>query len=401
MSLSDTIDDPGVENPGADNPVLDNHVLDNHVLDNHVLDNHVLDNHVLDNRVLDALLTRMVQLGGSDLHLTANQSPCPRVHGALTPMTDWPVLTSADTEQLVRGAVTEEQWKHFETDQELDTAYALPGVSRFRLNVFKQRGSVGAVFRAIPHKIPPLENLGLPNGVEHFAHLTRGLVLITGPTGSGKTTTLASLLDVANRTRTDHIMTIEDPIEYVHTHQRCLVNQREVGPDTATFAVALKHVLRQDPDIILVGELRDLETISVAITAAETGHLVLATLHTQSAAQTIDRLIDVYPPHQQSQIRSQLSNCLQGVVTQSLAPTADGNGRVAICEVMVVTAAIRNLIREGKVHQIPTFLQSSSEQGMISFDQHLAQRYAANLVSRQTALELAHDPAEFRRMARF
>ena len=301
---------------------------------------------------------------------------------------------------MARAVISEEQWRVFDQRQELDTAYALPGVSRFRLNLYRQRGSVGAVFRSIPHKIPALEDLGLPEGVENFAQLTRGLVLVTGPTGSGKTTTLASLLDVANRTRTDHIMTIEDPIEYVHNHQRCLVNQREVGSDTADFAVALKHVLRQDPDIILVGELRDLETISVAITAAETGHLVLATLHTQSAAQTIDRLIDVYPPHQQSQIRSQLANCLQGVVTQTLAPTADGEGRVAICEVMVVTAAIRNLIREGKVHQIPTFLQSSSEMGMISFDRHLAQRYATRQISGATALELAHDPNEFRRMAR-
>lgn len=350
--------------------------------------------------VIDGLLTRVVELGGSDLHLTAGQAPCPRVHGSLTPFTDWPALTPEDTEQMTRAVVSDTQWKVFETARELDTAYGLAGVSRFRLNLYRQRGSVGAVFRMIPHRIPALEDLGLPDGVEKFAQLSRGLVLITGPTGSGKTTTMASLLDVANRTRTDHIMTIEDPIEYVHNHQRCLVNQREVGSDTADFAVALKHVLRQDPDIILVGELRDLETISVAITAAETGHLVLATLHTQSAAQTIDRLIDVYPPHQQSQIRSQLSNCLQGVVTQSLAPTSDGKGRVAVCEVMVVTSAIRNLIREGKVHQIPTFLQSSSEVGMISFDQHLAQRYGAQLISKQVALELAHDPNEFRRMAR-
>jgi twitching motility protein PilT len=349
---------------------------------------------------LDDLLIRVVGLGGSDLHLTVGQAPCPRIHGALTPFADWPALTQKDTEAMTRAAVSEEQWKVFEQELELDAAYALPGVSRFRMNLYRQRGSVGAVFRAIPHKIPALEDLGLPDGVQNFAQLSRGLVLITGPTGSGKTTTLASLLDVANRTRSDHIMTIEDPIEYVHAHQRCLVNQREVGSDTADFAVALKHALRQDLDIILVGELRDLETISVAITAAETGHLVLATLHTQSAAQTIDRLIDVYPPHQQAQIRSQLANCLQGVVTQTLAPTSDGNGRVAVCEVMVVTSAIRNLIREGKVHQIPTFLQSSSEVGMISFDMHLAQRYAAHLVSRQTALELAHDPNEFRRMAR-
>ncbi|MCU1656429.1 MAG: pilT, partial [Pseudonocardiales bacterium] len=254
--------------------------------------------------------------------------------------------------------------------------------------------------RTIPHHIRALSELGLPSDIERFAHLPRGLVLVTGPTGSGKSTTLASLLDVANKTRAAHIMTIEDPIEYLHSHGRSVVNQREVGSDTADFAVALKHVLRQDPDIILVGELRDLETTSVAVTAAETGHLVLATLHTQSAAQTIDRLIDIYPPHQQQQIRAQLANCLQGVVTQALAPTRDGTGRTVVCEIMVATAAIRNLIREGKVHQIPTFLQSSAEHGMISFDQHLAQRYGEQLVSKSTALELAHDPNEFKRLAR-
>jgi twitching motility protein PilT len=349
---------------------------------------------------LNGLLTRLVQLGGSDLHLTAGSAPCPRVNGSLMPFSDWPPLTSTDTERMVRTVISDEQWRRFEIERELDTSYSLPGVSRFRLNLYRQRGSVAAVFRANPHRIPPLADLDLPGGVADFAQLSRGLVLITGPTGSGKTTTLASLLDVANRTRSDHIMTIEDPIEYVHTHRRCLVNQREVGTDTADFGGALKHVLRQDPDIILVGELRDLETISVAITAAETGHLVLATLHTQSAAQTVDRLVDVYPPHQQAQIRAQLANCLQGVVSQSLAPTADGTGRIAVCEVMVVTPAIRNLIREGKVHQIPTVLQSSAELGMISFDQHLAQRYGARLVSRQTALDLAHDPTEFQRMAR-
>jgi twitching motility protein PilT len=273
-------------------------------------------------------------------------------------------------------------------------------VSRFRVNVYRQRGAVGAAFRAIPHKIRSLDELGLPRSVESFAHLTRGLVLVTGPTGSGKSTTLAALLDVANQTRSAHIVTIEDPIEYLHSHSRSVVNQREVGSDTSDFAIALKHVLRQDPDIILVGELRDLETTSVAVTAAETGHLVLATLHTQSAAQTVDRMIDIYPPHQQTQIRAQLANCLQGVVTQALAPRKDGMGRSIICEIMVATAAIRNLIREGKVHQIPSFLQSSADVGMLSFDQHLAQRYSEQLVSKGTALELAHDPNEFKRLAR-
>jgi twitching motility protein PilT len=349
---------------------------------------------------LDELLALTVQRGGSDLHITAGIAPCVRVHGSLRPLDGYPMLTPEDTEALLRSTLTEEQWARFEEKQELDTAYTLPNISRFRLNVYRQRGSVGAAFRAIPHHIRSLGELGLPPDVEKFAHLPRGLVLVTGPTGSGKSTTLASLLDVANKTRSSHIMTIEDPIEYLHHHGRSVVNQREVGEDTADFPTALRHVLRQDPDIILVGELRDLETTAVAVTAAETGHLVLATLHTQSAAQTIDRLIDIFPPHQQQQIRAQLANCLQGVVTQALAPTRDGTGRTIVCEIMVVTPAIRNLVREGKVHQIPTFLQSSGDLGMISFDQHLAQRYAEQIISKSTALELAHDPGEFKRLAR-
>jgi twitching motility protein PilT len=351
-------------------------------------------------RDLDGLLAMLVQVGGSDLHITAGIAPCMRVNGALAPVPDRARLLPAETEALVRSVLTDAQWEKFLTNQELDTAYALAGVSRYRVNVFRQRGAVGAAFRSIPHHIRGLSELGLPSSVEQFAHLPRGLVLVTGPTGSGKSTTLASLLDVANRSRSGHIVTIEDPIEYLHSHARCVVNQREVGSDTANFAVALKHVLRQDPDIILVGELRDLETTSVAVTAAETGHLVLATLHTQSAAQTIDRLIDIYPPYQQQQIRAQLANCLQGVVTQALAPTKDGSGRTVVCEVMVATPAVRNLIREGKVHQIPSFLQSSADVGMISFDQHLALRYSEQLVSKRTALELAHDPTEFKRLAR-
>ncbi len=349
---------------------------------------------------LHELLTLTVRRGGSDLHLTVGIAPCIRVNGALAPIEDRPRLTREDTESLVRCMLTPEQWEQFTTNQELDIAYAVPGVSRFRVNVYMQRGSIGAACRSIPQHIRTLAELGLPSTVERFAHLPRGLVLVTGPTGSGKSTTLASLLDVANKTRSAHIMTIEDPIEYLHSHGRSVVNQREVGADTAGFGVALRHVLRQDPDIILVGELRDLETTSVAITAAETGHLVLATLHTQSAAQTIDRLIDIYPPHQQQQIRAQLANCLQGVVTQALAPTRDGTGRTTVCEIMVATSAIRNLIREDKVHQIPTFLQSSGQMGMISFDQHLAQRYTEQLISKTTAMELAHDPNEFKRLAR-
>src|SRR4051794_903120 len=349
---------------------------------------------------LENLLRLTVQLGGSDLHLTAGIAPCVRVHGSLRPLDGYPKLLPDDTESLISSILSKDQWERFEQAKELDTSFALPDVSRFRVNVFVQRGSVGAVMRTIPHHIRSLAELGLPSGIERFAHLPRGLVLVTGPTGSGKSTTLASLLDVANKTRSSHIMTIEDPIEYLHSHGRCVVNQREVGEDTDDFPTALKHVLRQDPDIILVGELRDLETTSTAITAAETGHLVLATLHTQSAAQTVDRLIDIFPAHQQQQIRAQLANCLQGVVTQALVPTVDGSGRTVVCEIMLATPAIRNLVREGKVHQIPGFIQSSGDLGMISFDQHLALRFDQRQVSRSMALDVAHDPEEFLRIAR-
>ena len=349
---------------------------------------------------LDDLLTLMVEMGGSDLHVTAGIAPAVRVHGQLLPLPGREPLTPEITEKLLHDVVNPDQWATFLAKQELDCAYAIPGVSRFRVNIYRQRGAAGGAFRAIPHSIRSLSELGLPVAVERFAFLPRGLVLVTGPTGSGKSTTLAGLLDVVNHSRRGHIVTIEDPIEYLHSHGTCVVNQREVGADTEDFSTALRHVLRQDPDIILVGELRDLETTSVAVTAAETGHLVLATLHTQSAAQTIDRLIDIYPPHQQQQIRAQLANCLQGVVTQALAPRKDGMGRTIICEIMIATSAIRNLVREGKVHQIPSFLQSSSEVGMVSFDQHLAMRYSDGLISKNTALELAHDPNEFKRLAR-
>jgi twitching motility protein PilT len=349
---------------------------------------------------VEDLLRLTVARGASDLHLTAGIAPCIRVHGSLQPIEGNEMRSPVDTAAMMGAILTGEQWERFERTHELDTSYSIEDVSRFRVNVYQQRGSVGAVLRTIPHNIRNLAELGLPPDIDRFAHLPRGLVLVTGPTGSGKSTTLASLLDVANKTRSAHIMTIEDPIEYLHTHKRSVVNQREVGEDTNDFATALRHVLRQDPDVILVGELRDLETTAVAITAAETGHLVLATLHTQSAAQTIDRLIDIFPAHQQQQIRAQLANCMQGVVTQALVPNRDGTGRTAVCEIMVVTPAIRNLIREGKVHQIPTFLQSSADLGMISFDQHLAQRYGEQLISKTTALELAHDVNEFKSLAR-
>lgn len=352
-----------------------------------------------DQASLHGMLAEMVRAGGSDLHVTAGAPPTMRLHGQLHPLVGYDSLTRDDTSALARAVVTPEQWAHFEQTHELDLAYSVQGLSRFRVNLYQQRGSYGAAFRTIPHEIKALEDLGVPEQVARFAQMQRGLVLVTGPTGSGKTTTLASLLDLANRTRSAHIVTIEDPIEFLHEHKQCLVNQREVGEDTGSFSTALKHALRQDPDIILVGELRDLETTSTALTAAETGHLVLATLHTQSAAQTVDRIIDIFPPHQQHEIRAQLSTALQGVVTQALAKRADGSGRTVITEIMFATPAIRNLIREGKNHQIPSFMQSGGGSGMLSFDQHLALRVQQQVITYDQALELCHSAEEFSRLA--
>ncbi len=347
---------------------------------------------------LDEMLAALVEAHGSDLHLTVAAPPTMRVHGLLRSLPGHQRLKPAETEALLRSAVTGEQWAQFERRLELDFAYSVEGVSRFRVNLFAQRGSYGGVFRAIPHTILSLDELGVPQSVARFAQLPRGLVLVTGPTGSGKTTTLAALLDLANQNRAAHIVTIEDPIEFLHPHKRSLVNQREVGVDTKSFSTALKHALRQDPDIILVGELRDLETTSIALTAAETGHLVLATLHTQSAAQTIDRIIDIFPPHHQQQIRSQLSTALQAVVTQALCPRADGAGRTVIVEIMTATTAIRNLIREGKNHQIPSFMQAGASDGMLSFDQHLTERFREQIITIDQALELCHSTEEFQRL---
>jgi twitching motility protein PilT len=351
-----------------------------------------------DRVALEAMLVALVRAEGSDLHLTVGAPPTVRVQGDLRPMPGYQELTPTESLRLIQAATSPAQWQQFELHNELDFAYSIVGVSRFRVNLYTQRGSYAAVFRAIPHLIRPLDELGVPDSVARFAQLPRGLVLVTGPTGSGKTTTLASLLDLANRTRSSHIVTIEDPIEFMHEHKRCLVNQREVGADTASFAAALKHALRQDPDIILVGELRDLETTSTALTAAETGHLVLSTLHTQSAAQTIDRIIDIYPPHQQQQVRAQLSTALQGVVTQALCPRADGSGRVVVTEVLWATPAIRNLIREGKNHQIPSFMQAGGADGMLTFDQHLAERVRQQSVAFDRALDLCHSTVEFKRL---
>ena len=352
---------------------------------------------------LDGLHDMMKQLlaaGGSDLHLTVGVAPTLRVHGELRRIADHAAMTATEIEGLLRGVADGAQWHTFEQTHELDLAYTAPGIGRFRVNLYRQRGVPGAAFRAIPNRVPELHTLGLPPQVEQFAGLPRGLVLVTGPTGSGKSTTLAALLALANRTRGPHIVTIEDPVEFVHDHGRGLVNQREVGGDTASFATALKHALRQDPDVILVGELRDLETTATALTAAETGHLVFATLHTQSAAQTVDRVIDVFPAHQQGEVRAQLASTLRGVVTQALAPRADGAGRAVVAEVMVATPAIRSLVREGKTHQIPSFLQAGARDGMIAFDHHLAQRVRAGVVAYDSALTLCHSPEDFARLAR-
>jgi twitching motility protein PilT len=357
-----------------------------------------LDASARDLAVLDQMLITLVDARGSDLHLTVGSPPMIRVDGGLRPLRGYDKLNSADTALLARAAVNPEQWEVFQRDQEMDFSHSIVGVSRFRGNLYMQRNSCGAVFRAIPHSIKPLDELGMPDSVARFAHLPRGLVLVTGPTGSGKTTTLASVLDLANRSRAAHIITIEDPIEFLHPHKRSVVNQREVGSDTSTFAQALKHALRQDPDIILVGELRDLETTATALTAAETGHLVLATLHTQSATQTIDRVIDIFPPHQQLQIRAQLASSLQGVVTQALAPRADGKGRAVVAEILTATPAIRSLIREGKSHQIPSFMQAGGNDGMLAFDQHLAERVREGIVSMAAATEICHSQEELKRL---
>lgn len=347
---------------------------------------------------LTKALVELVESGGSDLHLTAGVAPTIRVHGELTPLEGYEVLTPTELQKAIYGILTQRQREEFENELELDLSHSIAGVARFRVNVFRQRNAIGAVIRVIPFGVKAFDELGLPPQVANFAHLPRGFVLVTGPTGSGKSTTLASLIDIINRERACHIMTVEDPIEFLHDHKRSVVNQRELGGDTHSFAQALKHVLRQDPDVILVGEMRDLETIQVALTASETGHLVFGTLHTQDAPQTIDRVIDVFPPHQQEQIRVMLSGALQGVVTQQLVKTADGQGRVIAAEVMIATPAIRNLIREGKTHQMYSMIQSGRQHGMVAMDQSLAELVKAGKVRYETALESCTAVAEFNRL---
>jgi twitching motility protein PilT len=343
---------------------------------------------------LDDALLYLLEKGGSDLHLSVGLPPMIRVLGDMEKVEGYPVFTGQSLQATMYGILNERQKQKFEETKELDFAYSMPGAARFRVNMFQQKGSTGAVLRTIPWEIKSLEELGMPPALGNLANLPNGLVLVTGPTGSGKSTTLAAIVDQANRTRSAHIMTIEDPVEFVHQHRRSVVNQREVGEDTWSFAAALKHALRQDPDIILVGEMRDLETISIALTAAETGHLVFGTLHTSSAGSTIDRIIDVFPPAQQAQIRTQIGSSLQAVICQALCKTADGKGRAAALEIMIATPAIRNLIREGKLQSIPSALQTGSRFGMQTLNQDLARLVKEGRITYEVALDKTSDAQE-------
>jgi twitching motility protein PilT len=344
------------------------------------------------------LLDVVLERGASDLHLTVGAPPTIRLHGDLERLSEYPIMTPRALQGMIYAILPQKMRERLEQELELDMSYALPGRARFRVNVYFQRDSLGAAFRLIPYEIKTIDDLQLPNVVGDLARFPRGFVVVTGPTGSGKSTTLAGMVDIVNKERAAHIMTVEDPIEFLHKHERCIVNQREVGADTHSFSQALKHVLRQDPDVILVGEMRDLETIGTAITAAETGHLVFATLHTQDAPQTIDRIIDVFPPHQQQQVRVQLATTLQGVVTQQLLQTADGQSRVVAVEVLICTPAVRNLIREGKVHQIYSIMQAGGRFGMQTMDQSLANLVKAGHITQQLAYERCHDAEELNRL---
>jgi twitching motility protein PilT len=344
------------------------------------------------------LLLDVIARNASDLHLTAGAPPMVRVRGRLAPLEGYPRLSTTDTREIVYSILTNDQRQRFETDWQLDFAYSVPGHARFRVNAYMQRAAIGAAFRLIPATIMSIEDLALPPATHEFINKPRGFVLVTGPTGSGKSTSLAAMIDAINAQREEHIMTVEDPIEFLHSHKKCIVNQREIGSDAQSFAAALKGALRQDPDVILVGEMRDLETISTALTAAETGHLVFATLHTQSAPQTIDRIIDVFPAHQQDQVRVQLSVALEGVMTQQLIPTADGASRVVASEVLVPTPAVRNLIREGKTHQIPSAMQTGSSVGMQTMDAALATLVRAGKITQRVAEQRSSTPDELRRL---
>jgi twitching motility protein PilT len=347
---------------------------------------------------LHQLLKAMIEKGASDLHVTTSSPPQLRIDGKLHPL-KIPPLAPPETKQLCYSILTDAQKHKFEEHNELDLSFGVRGLSRFRANIFMQRGAVAGAFRAIPYKIKTFEELGLPPVVSELARKPRGLVLVTGPTGSGKSTTLATIIDKINMERNEHIVTIEDPIEYLHPHKSCLVNQREVGADTGGFKTALKYILRQDPDVVLIGEMRDLETIEAALTVAETGHLAFATLHTNSCVQTMNRIIDVFPPYQQAQVRAQLSFVLEGVLSQTLIPRANGPGRALSLEIMVPNAAIRNLIREDKIHQIYSQMQIGQEKfGMQTMNQSLAYLYQRRMIGMDDALGRSNDVDELRNL---
>ena len=339
---------------------------------------------------LAGLLRTTVEMGGSDLHIRVDSPPQIRIHGKMRPLEGWHALNADETEKLARAYLTPEQAKQFDDQKELDHSLGLEGLSRFRVNIFQQKETVGGVFRVIPYEIRSFETLGLPPVVSDLCKKPRGLVLVTGPTGSGKSTTLATMIDKINIDRHDHILTIEDPIEYLHTHKNCVVSQRELGTDARSFSDALRTALRQDPDVVLVGEMRDLETIEMALRVAETGHLTFATLHTNTAASTITRIIDVFPAGQQANIRTQLSNVLEGIMCQALLPNAAGNGRVMALEILIPNSAIRNLIREDKIHQIYSMMQTGSDKyGMLTLNQSLATLYRKRQITMETAMSVS------------
>ncbi|NUM56820.1 MAG: type IV pilus twitching motility protein PilT [Candidatus Hydrogenedentes bacterium] len=344
------------------------------------------------------LLQKMTEQGASDLHIAVGTPPILRIHGLLEPLHEYPKLAPEDTQELIYSVMSEEQIASFETDRELDMSFGIEGLSRYRLNVYRDRGSVVAAFRSIPFDIRSCDELGLPRIVAEFAYKPQGLVLICGPTGSGKSTTLAAVLDKINRERPVHIITIEDPIEYLHQHNMATINQREVNADTKSFAAALKRVLRQDPDVILIGEMRDQETIAAAITVAETGHLAFATLHTNDALQTINRIVDVFPASQQDQVRTQLSFVLEGICVQQLIPRADGMGRVLALEVMIPNTAIRSLIREEKLQQIPSMIEIGTGEGMMTMNQSLFRLVKRNAITMDMAFKRTADPEGLRRL---